>query len=65
MSVADVLYSSILSILDHGPVPADVLYLCFRGPHCSRKGKEDNGEGIERVEARYEFQTVMVGKDHR
>jgi hypothetical protein len=46
-------------------VPTDVLYLCFRGPHCSRKGKEDNGEGIERVEARYEFQTVMVGKDHR
>jgi hypothetical protein len=59
------LYNKTLSISGYGAVPADVLYLCFRGPHCSRKGKEDNGEDIERVEARYEFQTVMVGKDHR
>jgi len=56
------LYSSILSILGYRPVPAYPLYLCFRGPIAQGGERRTLAKVIERVEARYEFQTVKMGK---
>jgi hypothetical protein len=48
------LYNKTLSILGYGPVPADALYLCFRGPVVRAGERRTLAKVIERVEARYE-----------
>lgn len=59
------LYNKILSILGYGPVSASLLYLCFRGPVARGGERRTLAKVIERVEARYEVQTVGVSKIYR